>query len=54
MGNTELTVEEARQELIRLIEADEYEITEKAEKEGKQILRRHHETPTSGRSSPLP
>lgn len=46
MEGDDRTIEEARQELIRLLEADEYEITGKAEAEGRRILKQHMDHPT--------
>jgi hypothetical protein len=42
----ELTIDEAREELIRLLEAAECRITEKAEQEGRKILRQQGKVPT--------
>lgn len=45
MGD-ELTIEEARAELIRLIEAGDFQITDKAEQEGRRILLQWVAVPT--------
>ena len=46
MASDDLTIEEARQELIRLLDGGDYQIAGKAEAEGRRILKQSMEHPT--------